>query len=242
MQFNSLKTKADVEEQGDSLGEGFLVDSDVYAVKIKLAYITVTPNKALMLNLVLLRDNGSEINQRLCVQSGTKGGEKNYYTRNDKDFYLPGFIAANDMALITTGKNLGDLDTEEKTINIQDFESKKDIPTPVPMFTDLLGKEVSMAIVKQTVSKNVKQANGDYLPGPDTKDENEIQKIFRTSDDLTVTEIKAKATEAEFQAKWLDRWKGKIKNKVKKGAKVQPAAAAGSAAPTGADPLFPTDA
>ena len=149
------------------------------------------------------------------MTSGTAKGGKNYYEKDGEKFYLPGFITANSLALLTLGKEIGQLETEPKVINLYSSEAKAEVPTKVDMFTDLLGMDIIAGIIRQTVDKNVKDGAGNYVPSGETRDENEIDKFFRMRDRRTTAEIRAQADKAVFVDTWAEKWTAKVRNKAK---------------------------
>ena len=68
----------------------------------------------------------------------------------------------------------------------------------------------------KTVDKTKKNdATGQYEPTGETREENEIDKLFRASDRMTTAEIRAKAAEASFAFTWETKNTGVTKNKSK---------------------------
>lgn len=66
---------------------------------------------------------------------------QNYYEdKNGNKNYLPGFIHANALALLTVGQEISGLDTETKVVNAYSAAAKAEVPTKVDMAMDLLGK------------------------------------------------------------------------------------------------------
>ena len=151
------------------------------------------------------------------MTSGTAKGSKNYYEdKNGEKHYLPGFIAANAICLLTVGKEISQLDTETKVINLYSAEAKAEVPTKVEVIMDLLGQEIIAGIIKQTVDKTKKnEATGQYEATGETRDENEIDKFFRAKDRMTTAEIRAQAEEATFINAWEQKWAGKVKDRAK---------------------------
>lgn len=228
--LTALKTSEDVEgNEVDSLGGGgFLVDTGIYDTTVELAYLSTSKGGALALNLVLATADGQKIRadgfSPFWMTSGTAKGCKNYYMEKDrktgketgKKKYLPGFLDANALCLLSVGKEIGDLQTEEKVIQLYDRDAGKEIPTKVDMFTELLGKEITVGVFKQVVDKTaLNQATGEYEPNGETREENEINKFFRTRDRLTVPEIKAGIAEATFADQWADKFGNETINKAK---------------------------
>lgn len=200
----------------DSLGGYGALESALYDMTIKYAYYTESKGGALALNIEATGPNKEHLKQQLWVASGKEKGGKNFYLnkKTGEKVYLPGFVIANSIALLSVKKKIGALPTEKKTIMLYDAETKKDKPTDVDMVTELLGKTVTMGILKQTVDKTTKnEMTGEYEPTGETRDENEIVKIFRASDGKTVTEIMAKAEAAEFKDRWAEKWTGITRNR-----------------------------
>ena len=214
--FDNLKTDTSIQEETNSTGYS-VFESDIYDATIKLAYIAYSKGKAMSLNLVADID-GREFRQQLWMTSGEAKGCNNFYIdKAGKKHYLPGFNMANALCLLTVGKEVGDVAeaSENKTISIYNYELKKEVPTEVPVLTQLIGQEVSLGIIKEIVDKNVRNDSGDYVPSGETREQNEISKVFRKSDGMTVVEIKAKAETATFKQQWLDKNKDKTVNKAK---------------------------
>ena len=228
--FSGFNTSNDIAGEKDSVGGGFVLDSNVYLATVKLAYGTQSASQATALNLVLETEDGKEIRQQLWVSSGKEKGCVNYYTdKEGNKQYLPGFNMANSLCLLTVGKELAQVESETKVVNVYNKDAKAEVPTNVPMLMELLGKQVLVGLIKQTVDKNVKDATGAYVPSGETRDENEIDKFFRERDSKTTAEILAQTEEAVFINTWKDKWVGKVKDKTSKQAGTAGAPKAGTA-------------
>jgi len=233
-----LKVTEAVEGDSDVLG-GSVVDSGIYPCVINVAYVDESKGGAKSFNLHLTTDKGQAIKQTLYVTSGKAKGCLPYYERNGKKQFLPGYNQANAVCILTLDREISEMDTEEKVVNIYDYEAKKELPTKVAMITDLLNQRVDVGIIKQVVDKNAKNAAGIYVPTGETREENEITKVFRASDGLTVNEIKAGETKPDFRAKWAKKFTGTVRNKAKGAAEGSTAGAPKtSAAPAETASLF----
>lgn len=236
--LKNLETKTGIEGEKDVLGGGGALDSGLYGLNIKVAYVTTSSGGAIAMNAVF-DYQGKEVRQQFWMTSGTAKGCKNTYTKDGKEYYLPGFLTANSLALLTVGKEISQLDLEEKTIKLYDFESKSEVPTKVQVFTELTGQEIIAGIQKQTVDKNVDSGQVDehgkkiYVASGETRDINEVVKFFRAEDGLTVPEIEKQVTEAKFKDDWEAKYTGVTINKAK-GSKdgVTAGAPSGGAKPT----------
>lgn len=220
--LKNLATKDNVEGEKDVLGGGVVLDTDVYAMKVKVAYFTSAASGAVAVNLQ--GDvNGKEVRQQFWVLSGNDKGNKNTYinSRDGKEYYLPSFLTANSLALLTVGKELAELDVEKKVVKLYDFDAKEERPTEVDVLVELTGQMILAGIEKQTVDKNVDSGEKDdkgktiYVPSGETRDINEVVKFFRYDDGLTVPEIQKGVTEAKFKDDWIAKFQGVTRNKAK---------------------------
>lgn len=213
--LSTLTTDSTIADERDSLGSGGVLESGIYDSKITLAYVQKASSGALGLNLRLKTTTGQEIRQTLWMTSGTAKGGKNYYEKDGQKNYLPGFLMANALALLTLGKEISAVDTEQKVVNVYSPEAKAEVPTKVDMLVDLLGKEIYAAVIKQTVDKTQKNDANEYVPTGETRDENEVDKFFRHSDKLTTAEIRGQATEPSFFNSWQEKNNGKTRIRAK---------------------------
>lgn len=241
--LSTLTSDESIANEKDSVGGGGVLESNIYPAKVTLAYVTKSNGGAIGLVFAAKTTEGRDIKQTLWMTSGTEKGCKNYYEKDGQKNYLPGFLAANALALLTTGKEVSELETETKVVNVYNSDAKAEVPTKVEMIMDLLGKDILIGLIKQTVNKTKKdEVTGVYLPTGETRDENEIDKFFRASDRKTTAEIRAQAEEAKFADTWLQKWEGKVKDKSSKtaaaGTPGAPRAAAPAAAKKPATSLF----
>lgn len=212
----SLTTDSSITAEKDSVGGGSgPLASGLYPMTIAMAHINKSTGGATGLVLSLKTEAGNEVRQTLWMTSGTAKGAKNFYEKDGVKNYLPGFLLANSLCLLAAGKEVAAMDTETKVINLYSFEAKAEVPTKVEVIMDLLNKQVLVGMIKQTVDKNVKNDAGAYVPSGDTRDENEIDKLFHAESRLTTAEIKANASEASFVNTWETKWKDVTRNKAK---------------------------
>lgn len=230
--FDNLKTDDAIAHEGDYLGGSRILDTDAYTLAIDVAYLDVSKGGANSVNVVLKSQDGKLVRQQWWVTSGTAKGCKNYYEKDGKKSYLPGFSAANNFALLAVGEELSTLAerSEEKVLNLYDFEARKEVPTKKKVLTGLLGAEITVGVERQKVDKTAKNDAGAYVPTGETREQNEIVKSFRAKDGLTATEIRAGETEAVFLSKWVDQNKGNIRDLSTGEAAVEAGAQAGAPA------------
>ena len=244
--FNKLNTDG-MEEAKDVLGGGFgAVDSDVYAGTIKAAFAgkSGSSNAMNMTFVIGINVNGQDREYRETVYVTNKTGTEHFYTKGDKKYPLPGFTQANDICLLSTGHDLAAQNFEEKVIKLYDFDAQGEVPTKVQMAVDLIGKPITVAILKQLEDKTKKNdATGAYEPTGETRETNTIDKVFHTESGRTVSEVVRKLDAGEFKDKWLDKNKGQVRDKTSKaagksGTPGQAAAAPGAAKPAQSKSLF----
>ena len=111
----SLATDSSIQNETDSVGSSVL-DSNIYPSTVETAYINKSDGGALGL-VCTFKSGNKTIKQTFWMTSGTAKGCKNYYEdKNGEKKYLPGFIQANALALLTVGQEISALDTETKVI------------------------------------------------------------------------------------------------------------------------------
>lgn len=244
--LKSLTIDQSIANEKDTLGGVQVLESGLYLAKVTLAYLTKADSEALGLVFEAKTELGQTIRETIYMTSGKAKGGSNYYTdKEGKKQYLPGFLMCNALSLLTVGKDISDIDTEDKVVKVYSKEAKAEVPTKVPMLTELLGHEILIGLVKQTVDKTKKNdATGVYEPTGETRDQNVIDKLFRASDRKTTTEIRANAP-ATFVEAWSTKHTGVTQNRAGKTAGVAgvPKAATGAfGAPKPKQSLFGTPA
>lgn len=162
---------------------------------------------------------GQEYRETLWVTN--KKGENFFYNKDDnsKKVQLPSFTIVNDLCIVTLEKELFQLATEDKVVNIWDSDAKKELPKSVPVITDLIGQEALFAITKQIVNKSEKKGDT-YVDIADSREENVIEKVFHGPSKMTVGEATAPLADgvervAKFHDAWIERNRGKTKDKRK---------------------------
>jgi hypothetical protein len=234
MSFANLKTDESIQEEVDTVGSSGPVDSALYLSNINMAYFHKSAGGALAVVLYLENETGREVRETIYVTSGDAKGNRNFYEdKQGAKKYLPGFNLVNSLCRLAVDKELGDVDTEEKTINIYNFDEKKEVPTKVTVLTPLLGQKVLAGILKVVEDKNVKDAAGNYVPSGETRTINNLDKVFHAGTRMTVAELLANASEAAFVETWSAKWTGVERDRSTKGA-VAPAG--GAAANSGTAP------
>ena len=222
-------------EEKDTLGGGNLLESGVYDMVIKMAYFDKSKGGAKCLNLTCKGED--DINFRQTIYFTNKAG-KPFYERDGKKHTLPGYNQLNALSFLSKGIEFKDINVEEKTVNVYDYDERKEVPMPREVAMDLIGAKVKLGLTKTIENKNTLQGNT-YKPTNTKRTFNEISKVFRQSDGLTVTEVKAGLATADFLPKWEAEWTGKDNDKFQSVAGA-PAGEGSTPTPT-ADSLFDDD-
>jgi hypothetical protein len=208
--FGNLKNDG-LEETQDRLGGYQPFNADIYTGKIKLAYAGQSAGGAR--NITLIVDFGGR-EYRETVYITNKKGENFFLNKDDrtKKVPLPGFTTIDDICLVASGSPLFEQDTEEKVVKVYDTEAKKELPKSVPVLTGLLGKDISLGIIKVLENKNEKVGD-EYVPTAETRTSNSIDKVFDTDTKLTVAEARAGSQTGAFWSAWLERNKDQVRDK-----------------------------
>lgn len=209
--FGNLKSDG-LEETSDRLGGYSPFDTDIYTGKVKMAYADKSDGGAQNVNLVI-DIGGKEYRETVYVTN--KKGENFFINKDDKTkkVPLPGFTIIDDLCLCTTEKPLSDQEVEDKVVKIYDYEARKELPKSVPVLVEVIGKTVSLAIVRVLENKQAKNSSGVYEPTAETREINTITKVFHTESKMTMVEARNGEEVGKFWDSWLERNKGQVADK-----------------------------
>lgn len=186
--FAGKKAAADKVED-DFVGGGGVLDTDIYSAQIKYAFIGKAQNSDAR-NLTIGLKIGTKDLQRQIWMTNKNGDVTYKDKKTGEEKNLPGFNQVNSLCMLVASKEVGDMDVEEKTLNLYDFQSKTEVPQAVDCFTELHGQTVQVAIQRQTIDKTGKNdATGEYEPTGETVDVNEIVKFFPEDKLVTISEV-----------------------------------------------------
>lgn len=193
--FASKKAAADTIEDDYIGGSGGALDTDVYEATIKACYMQKASASEAMSVVTLLKIDNREVRSQIWT-TNRSGGVTYKDKKTGEEKNLPGYTQINALALLVTGKELGNLDVENKSLNLYDFDAKKELPTAVDHFSELQGQKIMVALQRQTVDKTAKDpTSGDYLTVFDekgnavTRDVNEVVKFFPEGKTVTISEV-----------------------------------------------------
>lgn len=214
--FNDL-TKEGLEETKDNLGGFAPIESNIYLGKIKMAYGVEADSGAKGVALEIDID-GREYRETPYGISGKLKGGKNYFEKDGKKIPLPGFVILDDLALICAEKELHELEWEEKEIEVWDSEKKAKVRKGMKVCMELIGKTAYFAILKNLEDKTVKADDGTYVPTGESRETNNIDKIFHPEMKITVKEAREGKTEPDFFDRWIKQNKDQVRDRRNKNA------------------------
>jgi len=204
-------TNDGLEEAQDRLGGFKVLESGPYTGTIKAAYAGKSSrSNAQSVTLIVDTKDAGEYRETFWI---TNGQGQNFYTKENKKNPLPGFTVVDDLCLVTTQAPLSAQPTEDKVMNVYDPDAKKEVPKSVPMLVNLLGKEVTLGILKELRNKQAKNNAGVYEDTVDTREENVTDKIFHYPSNLTVVEARKQIQTPAFYGSWVEKNKGQTRDR-----------------------------
>lgn len=185
----SGKKAAPTKVEDDYIPGGGALDTDIYTAVIKTVYLgKAAASEARSVNL-LLDVNGREVREQIWVSN--RKGELTYKDKKTgEDKNIPGFNQVNSLCMLVASKEMGDMDVEELTVKLYDFDAKKELPQQVECFSELHGETIQIALQKQIVDKNAKnESTGEYEPTGETREVNQIIKFFPGDKLVTISDV-----------------------------------------------------
>lgn len=209
--FSDIKQADKLEEVKDTVGGGYsVIPSGVYDVTIKFAYTGQSKHGAKSITFGF-DVGGREITETMYV---TNRNKETFYTKDGKKYPLPAYTTANDISrLALKGKQITELKTEEKVLELYDFDTRGKKKTAVDCLTALHGQQVKLGIKQVKAFKQVKNHDGKYVDGDEIRESNVIDKAFHATNSKTVNELLAKKESAEFVSEWKTKWENKVDDK-----------------------------
>ena len=232
IQNSNVQTKEE-----DVLGGSRTVPSNVYPAGIKLAYLDKSAKGAICVVFdFALMVNGKERNHKETIYISNAAGSFTYKDKKTgEDKPMPGFVTVDSICKAITGKSITQMTTEKKLVKIYDYTQKAEVPQEKEVLMDLVRGKLELGIQELTVDKTVKTDTGEYVTTGETRDINELSKVF-TEDGLTLVEKDAGKTETKFKEAWIAQYADKKINKAKGAA--SGAKAGGVTKPATTSPLF----
>lgn len=219
--FGKLQTNQEaLNETSDRIFGAYQpLETNIYKATVVYAYGIISKGGAMGLVVKFNVDVGSDkpypYTETFWVSN--KKGDTFYLDENGKPHNLAGFNQANHLCSLITGSGLQELEAEEITIPLYNYEQKKDVPTTVNALTQLHDQDVAIALVKVRKNKQEKSpTTGEYEPVNEEIFVNEIDKVFaiKNGDCYTFDEVRNEL-EPEYATNWLERNEGKVRDKYK---------------------------
>lgn len=212
--LDKLKTAHDTEEATDHLGGGSygVVESNVYQMEIKNMYMIQSSKGAIGVVLEGELDNGSKYTETTYISN--RDGET-FYVKDGKKFKMPGFITMDNICMIATGESLIDCRTDDKVVSMWDSESGKEVNRSVPVFVDVIGEVIAVAI--QQIRENKTKENsttGKWEPINEERILNQIISVYDVESQKTVYEALNDKESTHWEA-WKAKNEGKVWDKYK---------------------------
>ena len=179
----------------ERIGGGFAWESGVYDATVKMVYLNQSASEAVSFNIILEKNGGNfaELRENFWIKSGKAKGNKTYYTKDGKDYPLPGYSIANSMCVAITGESLPKCmeSVEKKTVKVWNPELKKEVPAERPVVMSLVGKPIKVAVRQVIEDRTAKNAKGEYVPTGTSRTINKC-KFFGNAEGKTAEETAKK--------------------------------------------------
>lgn len=206
-----FKKDQSVEETTESNGYSVL-SSGVYKGIIKQAYLTFVKGQNgtnINLNWRLDIENVGERTFSNIFIAKMADGQAVYYSDKDgKRTEYPSFGSLRRALDTLIGKSVFDEGVlVEKTLPVYDFQSKKEVPTPVHSIDDVVGLEAAFGIMENHENQ--------YKDPSKVVKRNSIERIWKLVDGqpFNAEEIKAGVTEPNNCISWKENWTGKVNDR-----------------------------
>lgn len=196
----------------DTLGGGFtVIDTGLYPVTITAAYLT-QKDKSVRAHFEFKLEDNRKFNASYTVLNDQ--GQHIYTNDKGEAKYLSGFVPANAISyLALKGKNIFELATTKKTISQRNFKTNTDEPVEAEELTDLIGKEVTLGLIREAKFKRSEVSPGVWeedTAAPQVR--TVIHTVFHTGKLMTYAEaynaLRQQTTpEAKFIETWKEKWK-----------------------------------
>ena len=223
--FGTGSTGSKVEKEQDFSGKG-KITSGAYEADIKMAFAGQAKSGARFVTLQLKLDNGQLHNETIYL---TNKEGKNTYMKDDKEFYLPGFLLVNNIAIMACEKGLHELadEVETRTVKLYDFDAKKELPTDVPAIVPLIGKRILVTILEEEYEKQkLNDTTKKYEGTGEYAVKNSLVKVYDLETKKTAVELRDNKDATNLEA-WLNNNEGKLKTVERKESANQTTAVAG---------------
>ena len=203
----SLLSKAKVNESAaaarDTVGGFTPMPSDIHTMDIEFAFVEESATTGSIAVTLMLANADHSLKSIQYIVSRKDKGNTNTYTNKDGDvFHLPGFVVVNDITLLTTGKELSELETAKKQVMLFSWDEQKEVSMEKEVITELTGKRIAIGTILKLEDNYNNPTKQRSIP--------EIDKVFEADTLLTVTEKDSGEAKGIFHNNWLKTNKGKV--------------------------------
>lgn len=205
-----------------SSGSGFaILESDVYKVKIKDMYNIMSKKGAIGIRLILgYGDNyAKEYKEDIYISDREK---RFTYTKDKKEYPLPGYSLINDICGLTVGTSLAAVseNTVEQMKKVYDFTTKSEINESHETYVDMIDQIFIAGIIKQEETKKEFGSDGQLYDTDQTRMTNHIRNVFAADTKNNLYELDhaegEDVPEAKAYEQWVEYFKGKTIDKTTK--------------------------
>jgi hypothetical protein len=196
----NLKRTANIEAATDyPLNARPKMSTGLHNMTVEMAYLGESSGGSISVTLKLVEATGATLDTTLYITSGREKGQKHYFIdkQTGAQKYLPSFTIANDLSRLTADQELFELEPEEKTVMVYNYDLRKDVPTTKQVLTELIGKEITVGVVG-VLKDQFKDPTKFYTSF-------EIDKVFHTETGCTVVELESGLTEGVYIKSWAER-------------------------------------
>jgi len=208
------------------------LDTGAYSGKLGMVFVGQAKSGAVNVTLHVELDNGKKITETVYI---TNKDGANTYQKDGKNYLLPGFQLINNLAIMTTGKPLHDLqdEVEIRSVKLYDFDAKQEVLTDVKAVVPMIGQRVLLAVQEEEKEKQKKNdATGKYEGTGEFYLTNSIVKCFDPETTQSAVE-RAEQKEPVALEAWLKSNKGKVKEAKKSDAPANQSTVSAANKPSG---------
>ncbi len=193
-----------IEVQADSLGGFATLPHNVYANKVKMAYLDTSSKGTICIKFEFetTKEDGQKQSIKESVWISHAGGA---FEKDGKPAF--GLGKAETIFMLATGKGIHDQTLEKKMVKV--YEDRKEQHREKEVFTDIIGADIAIGILDTIVDKQAKNnQTNKYEATGETRNQNELHTYF-DADTLKTVNEKKEGKDAEFVTQWKEKYVGK---------------------------------
>ncbi len=188
------------------------VESGIYLGTIEDAHIqSAQSSKAKALKLTIKLESGELITESMWV---TNRSGQSFYTKDGQNYPLPDYGRVGSLSGLLVGKEMNELTFTETSMTDRSYGAAAGAMTTVSQATELVGKQIKVAVLKVIEYKQAPDVNGIWQNTSETKVTNTFEKFFDPVTNLTNSE-RVTRHPASYHDAWLEKQGGKTWDKTK---------------------------